>query len=194
MSYDEYDDDCEKRHPKKSEGCTVNVYCGDKDKPKCDVEFAEVYSVLSQVLLPSPGPALPGQVVLMENSITSTYNLDISNAALNGTIIVNKAGWYDVTIGVTGSLNPIPAPLPVWTVSLFQNGVLVPASTFANLPLSPTQQANECVSDVFVHCDAGDVLMVANTTTNPLFLSSPSLGTNAVVNSATFKIKLLKAD
>lgn len=180
--------------PQGMQGACVN--CFDDHPHPCifPAEFAEVYSLLPQTLAASAGIGLPGQAVLMEASIFATANIDISMAAALGNITINKAGWYDVTIGVTASINPIPSPLPVWTVSLFQNGLLVPASTFANLPLSPEQHANESVSDVFIHCNAGDVLQVANTSTATLFLSSPSLGTNAVVNSATFKIQLLKAD
>jgi hypothetical protein len=174
-------------------GNCVNCF---EDRPTkcCDQEFAEVYSVLAQTLAASPGVSMAGQVVLLENAIYATPGIDITNAAITGQIKINAAGWYDATIGVTGSLNPIPSPLPAWTVSLFKNGVLVAGSTFANLPLSPEQHANECVSDVFVHCDVGDMLEIANTSTAPLFLSSPSIGTNAIVNSATFKIKMLKAD
>ena len=160
----------------------------------CPNEFAEVYSSVAQSLSASAGIGLPGQMVMLENTIVASAGIDISNANSTGAIKINVAGWYDVTIGVTGSLNPIPSPLPVWTVSLFQNGALVAGSTFANLPLSPEQHANESVSDVYVHCLVGDILQIANTSISPLFLSSPSLGTNAIVNSATFKIKLLKAD
>lgn len=161
----------------------------------CDQpEFAEVYSSLPQSLLASPGAGLPGQTLLLENFIVSTPGIDVSNANISGKVKVLIAGWYDLTIGVTASINPIPSPLPVWTVSLFKNGILVPASTFSNLPLSPEQHANESVCDVFVHCNAGDELEIANTSTAMLFLSSPTLGTVATPNSATFKIKLLKKD
>ncbi len=182
----DHDDDC----------CNINIYCGGNKHHKCHcpIEFAEVYSSKAQTLGASPGINMPGQTVVMENTIMSTSGIDVTNAATTGQIIVKVAGWYDVTLGVTGSLNPIPSPLPCWTVSLFQNGALVPGSTFANLPLSPEQHANESVSDVFIHCNAGDVLTLANTSSATLFTTSPTVGTNAVVNSATFKIILLKED
>lgn len=187
-----------KHHEHEKDGCNIIINCGGhKPHPKpcdCPNEFAEVYSQLSQSLIASPGIALPGQTILMEKLIYATPGVDVSNTAITGEVRVLVSGWYDVTIGVTGSLNPIPSPLPAWTVSLFQNGKLVDGSTFANLPISPEQHANESVSDVFVHCMAGDLLMIANTSTAMLFLTSPTLGTNAVPNSATFKIKLLKAD
>ncbi len=185
-------------HDHEKEGCSINIYCGDKKphpKPCCaDPEFAEVYSSLSQDLASPVAPSLQGQTILFENVVVNTTNIDTSQANITGYIYVNRAGWYDVTLGVCGGLNPIPSPLPVWTVSLFKNGVLVPGSTFANIPLSPEQKANESVTDVFVHFDKGDYIEVSSTSLNTVFLTSPSIGTVAVPNSATLKINMLKAD
>lgn len=176
---------------------------GDKgDKGDCvacpchcnEPEFAEVFSTLAQDLTASPGPNLPGQVVKLENTIFATSNIDVSQAALNGKITVNKAGWYDVYTGMCGALNPIASPLPVWTLSLFKNGIIVPGSTFANMTLSPEQKSNEVVADVFVHCAVGDVLELANTSNALINLTAPVVGTNAQTNSAYVKIILLKAD
>ncbi len=156
-------------------------------------EFAEVYSQLSQSLAPSPGADLPGGTVLFENTIVSTANIDSSQAATMGIFIVNLAGWYDVASGITGFLNPIGSPLPVFTVSMFQNGVIVLGSTFSNLPLSPAQGSNEVTADVFVYCNVGDQISFANTSTATLFLSAPINGTNALTNSSYAKIFLLRA-
>lgn len=178
--------------------CKIVINCGGGHHPKpcpCpDPEFAEVYSNLTQDLSASPGLNLAGQVVILENTIFATSNIDVSQASVNGKIIVNKAGWYDVYTGLCGSLNPISSPLPVWTLSLFRNNVIVPGSTFANMTLSPEQKANEIVADVFVHLDKGDILELANTSVSNVVLTAPSLGTNAQTNSAYLKLILLKAD
>lgn len=161
----------------------------------CDEpEFAEVFSKNAQVLAASPGALLPGDVVVLENTIYSTSNIDVTQAAINGKIVINKAGWYDVATGICGYLNPISSPLPCWTLSLFKNGVYVPGSTFANQTISPEQKSNEIVADVFLHCDAGDVLELANTSTAIVNMAAPSLGTNAPASSAYVKIIMLKAD
>lgn len=160
---------------------------------KADVEFAEAYSQLPQELSPSLLTNMPGGVVLLENLIVATTNIDASQAGSLGKFIINKAGWYDVAAGMTGTLNPIPAPLPVWTLSLFLNGVIVPGSTFSNIPLSPAQGSNEITADTFIYCNVGDVLTLANTSTAPVFLSAPTLGTNAQTNSAYLKIQLLRS-
>lgn len=115
-------------------------------------------------------------------------------ASVNGQITINKAGWYDVATGICGALNPIASPLPVWTLSIFKNNVLVPGSTFANMTLSPEQKSNEISADVFVHFDKGDVLTLANTSSSQITLTAPTLGTYAAPNSAYLKIVLLKAD
>lgn len=177
-------------------GCVINIHCGDDDHHKkcCKPEYAEVYSILPQNLAASPGPNLAGQVILFENTIVNTPNLDVSMAASTGIITVNKTGWYDVFTGLCGSLNPIASPLPVWTVSVFKNGIYVPGSTFANMTLSPEQKANEVAVDVFVHFMKGDTIVVANTSTSPVVLTAPTLGTNAPTNSAYLKLVLLEAD
>lgn len=170
---------------------------GDCINCKCECplpEFAEVYSTITQSLSPSLGLNQPGQVVTLENTIFATANIDVSQAGINGKIIINRAGWYDVFTGLCGSLNPIASPLPVWTLSVFKNGTIIPGSTFANMTLSPEQKANEIVADVFVHFLAGDTLELANTSVSTVVLTAPSLGTNAQTNSAYLKIILLKED
>lgn len=164
-------------------------------EPKALVsEFAEVYSQATQTLAPAPGPMQAGQVVKLENTLFATAGIDVSQAALNGKIKVNVAGWYDVYTGICGYLNPIASPLPCWTLSLFKNGVYVPGSTFANQTISPEQKSNEIVADVFVHFDAGDVLELANTSSAIVNMAAPTLGTEAPANSAYLKIILLRAD
>jgi len=159
----------------------------------CDAnEFAEVYSQVAQQLVASPGTNMPGGTVLFENTIVATAGFDASLAASAGQLKVFKAGWYDVAAGMTGTLNPIPAPLPVWTLSLFLNGAIVPGSTFSNVPLSPAQASNEITADTFVYCNAGDVLSLANTSGAPVFLSAPTLGTNSQTNSAYLKCTVLR--
>lgn len=187
-------------HTEECGGCVININCGGSKPPvppipcKNSTEYAEVYSTQAQTLSPSTGVNLPGQVCLLENTIITTANIDVSQAKTTGVITFNKSGWYDVATGICGALNPVPTPLPVWTLSLFKNGILVPGSTFANLTISPTQQANEIVADVYVHFNKGDKLTLNSTSTLPVFLSSPTLGTNARPSSAYMKISLLQED
>lgn len=176
-------------------GSCVNCNGGGGTVPPfgSNAEFAEVFSKNPQNLTASPGANLAGGIVKLENTIFNTTNIDVSEAAINGQVKINLAGWYDVSTGICGTLNPIASPLPVWTLSLFQNGLLVPGSTFANQTISPEQQSNEIVADVFVKCAVGDILTLANTSSAPVLITSPSLGTNAAPSSAYMKINLLRA-
>lgn len=185
-------------HEHHKKGCSINIYCGGGEEHHgCDCgepEFAEVFSQVNQNLTASPGLMLPGQVVALEKTIFATSNIDVSNAGSNGKIIINRAGWYDVYTGICGYLNPVQSPLKIWSLSLFKNGIYVPGSTFANLTISPEQKSNEIVADVFVHFNKGDILELANTSDDTVFMAAPTLGTNAPANSAYLKLVLLKAD
>lgn len=175
-------------------GCKIIINCGGGGSKPHDCpkhEYAEVISQQTQILTESLAPNAAGQLVLFETTIHATANIDVSQAAINGRVIVNRAGWYDVFTGMCGALNPVESPLKVWTLSLFINGVYVPGSTFANMTLSPEQKANEIVADVFVHLDAGDFLELANTSDQPITLQAPMLGSMTQPNSAYLKLVLL---
>ncbi len=172
-------------------GECVNCPCDSKSGLS---EFAEVYSSVSQTLAASPGANLAGTAIVWENTIVSTANIDVSMAATNGSIKVNVAGWYELSYGAAAFLNPIPSPLPVWSVSIFKNNSYVVGSTVCALAISPEQQATEVVADLLVHLNAGDVVVLANTSTAAIFLNAPTLGTNSTPNSSFIVVKLLKAD
>lgn len=166
-----------------------------RDECHCpEPEFAEIGSLVEQDKDPSPGTNLPGGIVIFETSIFATANIDISMAGVNGNVQINRAGWYRVSYGVCGSLNPVVSPLPVWTFSLFKNASIVLGSTFSNMTISPEQKANEIVCEVLVHFDVADVIMLGNTSTANVILTAPSLGTNAQTSSAYLSLLLLRED
>lgn len=156
--------------------------------PQLANEYAMLVSNLQQTLAQSPGANLAGGIVLYEQVLISTLGIDVTNANLNGDVVINVAGVYSISMGVCGSLNPIQSPLPVWTTSLFKNGIIVPGSSLANMTLSPEDKADEIVVDLLVSLSAGDILSVANTSTAPIVITAPTLGTNAQTNSAFLKL------
>ena len=135
-----------------------------------------------------------GGQALFEASIVATSGIDVSMASTTGVVKALVAGWYELTYGVGAFLNPIPSPLPCWSVSIFKNGVYAPGSTACALPISPEQQVTEVVNDLLIHLNVGDTISIANTSTASLFLNAPMLGTNSSPNSAFLVVKLLKAD
>ncbi|MFI5405456.1 MAG: hypothetical protein ACHQ1D_02965 [Nitrososphaerales archaeon] len=170
------------------------IECPCDCKPE-EPEFAQVYSTADQNLFASPGINLPGGVVLFENAVFATPNIDITNAALLGQIKVNKAGWYTIEQSVCGTLNPLSAPLIVWGLAIFKNGLIIPGTTFVDMTLSPDQQANNTSSLIIVFLNVGDVLELHNMTTQNLLLNAIAAGTNGInaqSNSASFKIASIK--
>jgi len=158
----------------------------------CPVEFMEVYSVLPQTLIASPGINLEGGTALLENIQVATAVFDVSLAASTGEIKILKKGWYRIYKAVSGSLNPVFSPLKIWTMSLFVNGLIIPPSTFGDMTISPEQHANQTTSVVIILLNAGDVVKLCNTSDAPLFLGTVAAGSNAVPLSADINISLLK--
>lgn len=156
--------------------------------PQLANEYAMMVSNVEQTLGASPGANLAGGVVLFDQVLIGTLGIDSSNANITGDIVVNVAGVYSISMGVCGSLNPIQSPLPVWTTSLFRNGVIVQGSSLANMTLSPEDKADEIVVDLLVSLAAGDILKIANTSTAAIVITAPTLGTNAQTNSAFLKL------
>lgn len=160
----------------------------------CAIEYAQVYSQMNQTLALSPGIDMAGGVVVFEKTQVVTSGIDISNAAINGQIKINKAGWYRIQKDVCGALNPLPSPLIAWGLALFINGSIIPGSVFVDMTLSPDQQANETSSLFFVHFNVGDVLTLNNMCIQSLLLNAVVAGVNSQSNSASLTIQLLKAD
>lgn len=160
----------------------------------CDYEYAEVYSLVSQILNPSTGANLPGQPVLFEKSVVATANIDVSAAASSGAIKVNKAGWYRINMSASASLTPVASPPNVWSMALFVNGAVVPQSCFANMTVLATQEANQASSSALVHFNMGDLLTLNNTSIATIDINSIILGSNVTPVSAELDIVLLKAD
>jgi hypothetical protein len=176
-------------------GNCVNCDGGGCDCPKqCPTEFAQVFSIADQILAPSPGINLPGDIVKFENISVSTSGLDVSQSGVTGEIKALVAGYYKIGAGMSGYLNPIPAPLPCWTLSLFKNNSIVLGSTFSNVPISPAQASNELTAETIVHLSVGDVLKIASTSTNTVFLTAPTLGTTAQSCSAYLTLLLIRCD
>lgn len=161
--------------------------CDDEDQ-----EFCQIYSIMNQNIISSPGINLAGGPVLFEKLVFSTSNIDVSNAGITGEIKINKKGWYVVQKEVCGALNPVSAPLISWGLSLFKNGLLVPGTTFTDMTLSPDQQANETSAIFLIHFDKGDVLTLNNMCIQNLLLNAfagGSFGINAQSNSASILIR-----
>jgi len=145
----------------------------DEVKSDNKPEFAQICSGLKQILAASPGASMPGAVVLFENIIVASPNIDVSLASSTGQVKINKAGWYDVNAALS-----LDAPGNI-AMALFKNGVYIPNSTFANL----------CV-----HFDAGDMLTLNNASPNQIEVILPPSVNASPATSAFLKIFMLRED
>lgn len=157
-------------------------------------EFVQVFSTQDQSLAPSLAVNAPGGVVKFEQVQVATGGFDVSQAAALGEIRVLRAGWYRVNKAVSGTLNPLSSPLRVWSLSIFVNGVIIPASTFGDMTISPEQKVNQTVSIVIAHFNAGDIVTMANTSDSQLLLNSETLGSMSTPVCADLNMSLLKPD
>jgi hypothetical protein len=152
-------------------------------------EYLEAFSNLKQNLLASPALNLAGGELTFENLVVSTANIDATNIALTGEIVINKKGWYRIISSVNGTLNPLSRPLIAWGLALFRNGLLVQGSAFVNMTLSPDQQDNQVTQAVLLYFNAGDKFKLHNMTSQVLEVSNVNAGVNCLINSASIQVQ-----
>jgi hypothetical protein len=166
------------------------ISCGGVTPPVVIAnEYAQIYSLLSQTLSASTGSHRPGQAITFENTVVSTSNIDTSASSSTGLITINKLGWYNISQSVCGTLTNLSSPLSNWGFALFQNGVIVPGTTFAAMTLSPDQISNTLTANFLIHAMAGDTISLNNITSLPLTLAHTFNGLNTDPVSASLQIK-----
>jgi hypothetical protein len=148
----------------------MNHHCHNYDysKPVSHPEFAEVSSVSSQSLAASKGVGLFGGACHLEQTVVASAFIDVSLAAAEGKVVVNKAGWFSVQANISA--------IPDASLGLLLNG----AALLSGL--------NE-----YVHCNAGDYLQLVNVSLADIQLN-PAPASIPVANRAQFKIVMLRAD
>lgn len=157
--------------------------------PCCPLQgvYAGAFSNVNQTI-----PA--GMQVLLDEVITASPSIDMSAADTTGMITINQSGIYVVDFTVQGALTPpFPSPVPAWCFSLFQNGVLVPGTTWTNYTSTPNSVISHTGGPKLVVVAAGDTFQVLNTSTLSVSLTASSLGTTVPVNAASITIRLIQA-
>ncbi len=148
--------------------------------------YAGAYSDQNQTIA-------PGMQVLLDNIIVATPGIDMSMVDTTGVITINQSGEYIIDFAVQGTLTPpFPFPVPDWCFSLYQNGVLVPGSTWTNYTNSPDDVVSHTGGPIIVAVTAGDTFQVINTSTLSVNLTASALGCTVPVNSAAITISLVQ--
>ncbi len=157
--------------------------------PCCPLEgvFAGAFSDQNQTIV-------PGMPVLLDNVIIASPSIDMSMVDTTGVITINESGDYLFDFTIQGALTPpFPFPVPSWCFSLFQNGVLVPGSTWTNYTSSPDDVTSHTGGPRIVSVTAGDTFQILNTSTLSVNLSASTFGCTVPVNSAAITILLFQA-
>ncbi len=150
-------------------------------------DFANAFSDVDQTIP-------PGMPILLDRLIVTTPSIDMSMVGTTGVITFVDPGIYNIDFSMQGTLTPpFPRPVPAWCFSLFQNGVLVPGSTWTNYTSSPNDVVSHTGGPLLVIVAAGDTFQVLNTSTLSVSLTSNTLGATVPVNAASIMIRLVQA-
>jgi hypothetical protein len=127
----------------------------------------------------------------MEGVNASTVSFDVSMTAINGAITFLKSGIYEITWNAEGQLTaPYPAIVPSWSVGLTLDNVLVQGSVFGAFLVSPDDILSATGNTVIVAVNAGQVLKLINTATNPIDLVSTAFGSSVANTACSLSISL----
>jgi hypothetical protein len=159
--------------------------CEKKDC--CDRCYLSVYSTSDQNLTANGDV---NDFAIFEHASAGTPDcFDWSLAATTGQIKVLKSGAYVLQWVADGQLAPpFPAPVPVWALGLYVNGVFLPGTGIAGFSQSPDDEANCLTQILIVNLLANDVLMLRNIGTFPIFLTGGHPELVVPVTSASLSI------
>jgi len=144
-----------------------------------------VYSYVDQTVA-------PGQAITLELTSATTTTFDITNAGVNGEVVVLENGFYEINWGVDGLLTPpYPFPVPAWSFGIFVNGVLAPASTSGSFSISPDDLVTHNSAVFIVQLNAGDVLTLVNTSTSDVNALSTLNGSAVPVSAGRVNVVML---
>ena len=132
----------------------------------------------------------PGSPVLFESTNAITPGaFDVSFTPSTGQITFINSGTYSITWRVSGQLTPpYPSPVPVWSLSLFLDGVPVPGSCFAGFSPFPDLLSSNGAANVIIVVTAGQALTLENSSLLPISLVASTPGSSLPQISATLSI------
>jgi hypothetical protein len=152
----------------------------------CDRCYGSVYSLVNQTLAANGNP---GDFAIFEGKSAMSGDCIDWSMAPSGVIKVLKSGDYKLEWTADGQLaSPFPAPVPSWGLSIYRNGVSIPGTAIAGFSQSPDDDANCLTQLLNVSLVAGDVLMLKNISTFPIFIKGTHPELVVPTTSASFSI------
>lgn len=160
---------------------------GKPGKCDCHAVYCDVFSIQKQVIA-------SGAAVLLESqNDVSAPDFDLSSVPVDGKIKFLKSGVYFLSFDANGQLSPpFPSPVPAWSTALFLNGSLIVGSNSGSFTQSPDDVMSHTGQRVIKSVMAGDVLTLQNSSTLPIDLFGPAIGSIFQCTAASVNIFLIK--
>ena len=167
--------------------------CEDCDKCKCCESYFNVWSEVPQTL-GAFGSSTDAILFQMQNAVTAA-DFDLSSMSVNGEVKFLKAGVYRLAFGAEGKVSqPIPVPVPSFSLGFWKNNVRVPGSTTSGFTQAPSDDIIQVTGEVIIDVAAGDALKVRNATSNSIDMVPNTTGILFPVTIATLNVFCLKSD
>lgn len=153
--------------------------------------YANIYASAAQNI----GAYSSGNDIVLfdkQNSV-SAGDFDLSAMNTNGDMGFLKHGIYRISWTIQGKITPpVPSPVPSWAFGLWQNGALVPGSSFSGFTLSPVDDPIHSSGEVIIEVKAGDKIKLRNTSSNAITLMPNVAGAVFPIAVAAISIQSLQ--
>lgn len=153
--------------------------------------YANIYaSALQNIGAYSSGTDM---VLFDKQNSVSASDFDLSSIGTTGDVAFLKHGVYRLSWILQGKITPpVPSPVPSWSFGLWQNGALIPGSSFSGFTLSPVDDPIHSSGDVIIEVKAGDKIKLRNTSSNAITLMPNVAGAVFPIAVASLSIQSLQ--
>jgi hypothetical protein len=148
--------------------------------------YGGAYSSVTQII-PS------GEAPVFESITQASADIDFTMAAITGIITINRTGIYSIEFATQGTLTPpFPKPVPAFSFSLLQNGVLVPGSAYTSFTSSPNDTVSHTGGTTLISVVTGDTIQLLNTSAYSVTLEGNPGGSLVPTDAVSINVILLQ--
>ncbi len=164
----------------------------DEQRCQCCESYLNVYAIPPQLLTAFGG--ISDTVVFQGNNAIVAADFDITQMGVDGSIKFLKAGTYVINWGAEAKVaQPIPDPVPSFSLGLWLNNVLIPGSVISGYTQAPGDDTLHVTGEVIIDIPANAILKLRNASTNGISLTPDTVGVIFPVTIASLNIHCVKA-
>jgi len=166
--------------------------CDEHGRCNCCESYLNVFAISPQ-LLSAFGGISDTAYFQSSNAITAA-DFDISQMGVDGSVKFLKAGTYIINFGAQGKVSqPIPSPVPSFSMALWLNNAIVPGSTVSGFTQAPDDDTLHITSEVIIDVPVNAILKLRNASSNGMSLTPDSIGIMFPVTIASLTVHCVKA-